>query len=496
MNNVVCVLKSGGDFTIDDATFVYYGLNRAVGKKVNVICLTDLVQTREVHDSGLILEPLRMNWPGRWSKMELFSPEMEEFRPFLYVDLDTMFLRESVGDFLNMPNSTGFTMLRDLWVPEKSESGLLFLPSGYTWELWNEFVSLNLDKIDPKKSQKDGPYIASKMPNHQKFQDLFPNRICSFKPKADHMVRPLTKQPEGIDIVCFHGAPRPREACKLYAWVRDYYMKLLEMSFSKLDLPIPQPLVPVVNTDATLPKTVEEPVEKEKDEEVLFSVMVPSRGRPNGLLQMISSAKLKAKHKIEFLVYLDSDDVRNYDLEALRRMATVFITDKFDMGRCWNEMASNAKGRYLLMSNDDVVFLTDGWDQRFLKAATAKYPDDVFVGWFNDGSGRDCSNICCFPIIPRKLYQIRGSLVPEYFFILCFDSWLLDLGVKMGRTLYLKDVVMDHRHFAFHKAERDETYKRNRTDRPKLKANFIKFRESEQERALEARRILALVGGK
>src|SRR3990167_2080693 len=89
-HTIVVVLRSGGDFSFRDVELIARHIN---GKwksetKPHIICLWDKASME--YDLGNIhIIPLVNEWPTWWSRMILYSPEMEKYRPFLYIDLDT-----------------------------------------------------------------------------------------------------------------------------------------------------------------------------------------------------------------------------------------------------------------------------------------------------------------------------------------------------------------------------------------------------------------------
>src|SRR5512138_2980603 len=80
---IVLVLRSGKDFGFRDVELIARHINGKWQSPVRprIVCLWDKATTH--YNLGNI------EYPGTWSRMQLYSPEMEQYRPFLYVDLDT-----------------------------------------------------------------------------------------------------------------------------------------------------------------------------------------------------------------------------------------------------------------------------------------------------------------------------------------------------------------------------------------------------------------------
>ena len=141
-----------------------------------------------------------------------------------------------------------------------------------------------------------------------------------------------------------------------------------------------------------------------------FSILCPSRGRPDIFARMAESA-LCDDADCEILVFLDEDDrqVPNYS----RDLIDYIIIDKVhSVGCAWNLLAKKAAGDFLIMGNDDLVFERD-WDKKLIKIFKERMPEDnLFVAWCEDGTKRKEST---FPIVSRPWYETLGYLTPEIF---------------------------------------------------------------------------------
>lgn len=211
------------------------------------------------------------------------------------------------------------------------------------------------------------------------------------------------------------------------------------------------------------------------------SLLCPTRKRPAELERMIRSAVKTAIGSIEILVYVDDDDpTRHLDIAP----AIKFVGPSNGVGRAWNHLAMRATGARLMMANDDLVFETIGWDHELLSREPA---DRIYVAWFNDGSMKP--ERCAFPIVSRRWYEALGYFVPECFHFLWHDAWVWDVGRRLRRELPILSVLVEHHHFAFKKAEYDETYRRHRVGpdnqrkRREDEATFIAMAEQRQRDA-------------
>lgn len=188
----ICVLKSGGEYTADHVQWL--------AKQVDDLhCLSD------IPIDGVKTIPLQYDWPGWWSKMELFRPDI--CHDLFYYDLDTVVIDPIV------PNGECSLMLRDFYYPSRSGSGLMYIRHKDKSSVWDAWI------VDPAGNQSYKPtaahhgdqgFIQDFLP-HRKWQEFHERDIMSYKAH----VRKLGIKPRGI--VCFHGHPRPWEARE--SWV-------------------------------------------------------------------------------------------------------------------------------------------------------------------------------------------------------------------------------------------------------------------------------------
>lgn len=197
MITFACVLKSGGEYTLDMVDRLRRGIDKHCTVAHRFVFLSDL-------PGGI---PLKHNWKGWWSKIELFRSEL--FRgQVVFFDLDTIIVGSL--DWLN-DEPIKFAMLENFWSNERIGSGMM---------AWNTDM-IDLSSIygrflyDPKKFMAEGVtqenwgdqgFIRHNWPQEPKrFQREYPGKVVSYK----FHVRPESKVPAGASVVCFHGQPRP-----------------------------------------------------------------------------------------------------------------------------------------------------------------------------------------------------------------------------------------------------------------------------------------------
>ena len=96
-----------------------------------------------------------------------------------------------------------------------------------------------------------------------------------------------------------------------------------------------------------------------------ISVIVPSRGRPKILTRMISSVFEKAlsKGNVEVVLLLDKDDQESLQLSFEEYQVVRLVGDQMSMGARIIKCVEAASGEILVITNDDVIVQTKGWDE-------------------------------------------------------------------------------------------------------------------------------------
>lgn len=197
-NTVILVLKSGGEFK----TSHVLDLIDQIGPQYQIKVLSDI----SIKDVDTI--PLKYNWPGWFSKMELFRPDIKG--DFLYMDLDTIVRDNNLDCFFNLPKSF---MLSDFYFPQRPASGVMFLKEEDRKVVWDKWIENPEENIKYCGVYGDQKFIGEVIPHSGRFK--WPD-IVSYKahiryPNQGKFEKGNGSVPKGAKIICFHGKPRPWE---------------------------------------------------------------------------------------------------------------------------------------------------------------------------------------------------------------------------------------------------------------------------------------------
>lgn len=191
----------------------------------------------------------------------------------------------------------------------------------------------------------------------------------------------------------------------------------------------------------------------------LISVLVPSRGRALSLIKMMVSAHKMATHsrRVEFVVRLDDDDPRLSDYFAPPVQDVNYLTGpRTLLSSSWNECFDQAAGEIVMHAGDDITFNTPGWDQR-VRDEFASIPDRIGLVYGDDLS-TNFPDLATHGFVHRRWVETVGYFLPPLFSSDWNDVWISEVATKVGRMRPMPDVVIEHHHYTFGKAERDRTH--------------------------------------
>jgi hypothetical protein len=228
----------------------------------------------------------------------------------------------------------------------------------------------------------------------------------------------------------------------------------------------------------------------------VISLLVPSRGRPEMLAAMWSSAVHTAADpaRLELVVYLDDDDpaVDGYATRPLPWVESVVWLrgPRIVLSQMWNRCWERAEGEILWHGNDDIRFNTPGWDRR-IRRTFAEIPDRIVLVHGNDGI--QGAALATHGFLHRRWTDVVGTMVPPYFSSDYNDTWLTEIADRIGRRCYLPEVDIEHLHPVAGKGPLDQTH-RDRLERHRRDGVDARYASLTQERIRWASLLKAAMG--
>lgn len=190
---VVCVLRSGGEYKPEHVIRLSDQL-RTRHAQAELICLSD------IDVEGVTTVPLLFDWPGWWSKMELFRPDVLS-GGFLYLDLDSAI----VGDVADFAAFGRLALLRDFYRPRGLGSGVMYLPEAERGSVWADWIRQPDVWMRRHRRGGDQAFLERHLLGRAaRWQDVLPGQVVSYKADVQKGA-PCTD----ARLVAFHGKPRP-----------------------------------------------------------------------------------------------------------------------------------------------------------------------------------------------------------------------------------------------------------------------------------------------
>ena len=184
----------------------------------------------------------------------------------------------------------------------------------------------------------------------------------------------------------------------------------------------------------------------------LFSIIVPTRDRPDGLRCLLDSFRATTAHpgSLEVILVIDADDSKTmgfvYEEIPLKR---VVVEPGLNMGALNMAGYEAATGDYLMLLNDDVIVRTGGWDEKVLTAFKT-FADGIVLVHVNDKIFEE--KLCTFPFLSRSYCELANGICPSEYVRYRIDDHIYNVFNLLAvlekiRILYLPDVVFEHTNY-------------------------------------------------
>lgn len=193
MLTVACVLRSGGIYDASWVARLQAGVAKHLPIEHRFVCLSDV-------DVPCERIPLQHDWPGWWSKIELFRLP----GPVLFFDLDTAI----VGDMTDVAiqgQAGPFTILRDFYrLGDGLGSGVMAWHACFNAAAVYQQFRANADFWMGTLRGGDQFFLehALSPPVIRRWQDVVPGQIVSYKVHCQNGIPPNAR------VVCLHGRPK------------------------------------------------------------------------------------------------------------------------------------------------------------------------------------------------------------------------------------------------------------------------------------------------
>lgn len=220
-----------------------------------------------------------------------------------------------------------------------------------------------------------------------------------------------------------------------------------------------------------------------------ISLLVPTRGRPDGLQRFVESARGTADDPdlLEVVVYVDDDDesYRDFPIKDIHWI----VGPRIVLSKMWNECWLRAAGPIFGHMGDDIIFRTPHWDTK-VRQAFERHEDRIALVHGRDGMHDQ--NLGTHGFLHRNWTDAVGYFVPPYFSSDYNDTWLNDVADRINRRVFVPEIYTEHMHPACGKGPLDQTHA-DRLQRHAEDRVDDKYRELVGERVADADKLAAVM---
>jgi len=220
--NIICLLWKGDfrgrDYNEKDVYSLKKNIDRYIDREYKFYCLTNDMSADVPAEKIQLLN----NWPGWWSKVELFRPDLPPGRT-LYMDLDSHIvgrlqpILECEGNLVmfnsNKPCRMWYDLQDDGWLYRYQAATMLFDPGALSW-IYDKFAMCPERFMFKYRSEQDmyGDWI----PDQPTFPDHWMMKLESLKGKKEF--------PKGIIIITGKPGRDSFRDPAFAPWLKKYWV--------------------------------------------------------------------------------------------------------------------------------------------------------------------------------------------------------------------------------------------------------------------------------
>ena len=233
---------------------------------------------------------------------------------------------------------------------------------------------------------------------------------------------------------------------------------------------------------------------KKKTNKFKISILLPTRERSKKFKRMLKSlvSTCSDQSRIEMLLLIDEDDS---ELQLYKDIIKKDIFNKINFKLYIKNLNTHAirnnflvkasTGEIIFPINDDMIFVTNDWDNVIDKEFSKINNDYPYCLWIR-------SNIkyrylhCDYPIINKSWYKRLGYVGSENFNFWYLDTWICDLSFRSGKFIASPYIKVDQLSANRIENEIDETHLRN-INSDKGDKDFDIWNNTKEERVKDAK---------
>ena len=226
------------------------------------------------------------------------------------------------------------------------------------------------------------------------------------------------------------------------------------------------------------------------------SLLCPTRQRTKKFLRFIESIieHTENLNNLELLVLIDEDEkfVSEYEnlikeINLKQNFIKLYKKSLKSNPERMNFLYSKSNGEIILPVNDDMIFLTNNWDNYLRNDFNKCKLNEPFSVWLRCDRKYTYLDASAFPAVNRNWKNRLGYLSYPEFKNWYQDTWICDLGRRTGLYVVSKKILVKQFHANSFENEIDDTHRINHTkeniefdDKIWLKTKDIRIKHSKK----------------
>jgi hypothetical protein len=207
-------------------------------------------------------------------------------------------------------------------------------------------------------------------------------------------------------------------------------------------------------------------------------IIIPTRSsggtRVQSLDRLIKSWRKTTYGYSDIMCVFDKDDVHHYT-DILPPLGQSWVMERDCLVGKLNKVATQpqllANYHTLCFVGDDVVFETDGWDERITDWMLGHHPGVCYCNDLLQGE-----NLPNNVFLSSEIVKAQGFMCPPELKHYYIDNYWKDLGIRLGSIKYFPDIIIEHLHWSNNKSEKDALYSESEKMMGEDQRAFDKYR--------------------
>jgi hypothetical protein len=194
-----------------------------------------------------------------------------------------------------------------------------------------------------------------------------------------------------------------------------------------------------------------------------IGILCPTRKRVEFLKRYINSIVTSADNpeRCTFHFLIDDDDLETKSfLDETKIQDNVKVKYQIHkygsvaLSDMWNKLYETCDDEIIMISGDDAIMRSQHWDT-IVSNIFNQIPDKMCLVYGRDGIHDQ--NFAAQFFLHRNWIETAGYIFPKYYTADWADTWVFEVSKMLQRSLFVKEIFLEHMHWSVGKSQVDET---------------------------------------